>query len=139
MERGVRSTTVRLCRGVTRVSMLTTPHRHHNASPRGRVGRFDSESAYVEGVRAIARFAGRLQVADWERSTPCDGWNVLDVVKHLRSTASDAHLALDDAIGNRPSHVLDVDELARHNTQMMGRLPEARGTVHLQAFLHLAT
>lgn len=41
---------------------------------------------FDRGLDFFAAMAGRLRADDWERATPCAGWNARDVLGHLAST-----------------------------------------------------
>ena len=38
---------------------------------------------FVTGIYEFDAVVKRLAASDWERATPCDRWNVTQMVKHL--------------------------------------------------------
>lgn len=66
----------------------------------------------------LARLLAPLDDAGWHAATPCEGWDVADVVFHLAQTDEAATASAQGRLGARPDGTLldesvaDVDELA---------------------------
>ncbi|GAA1370051.1 hypothetical protein GCM10009661_28470 [Catellatospora chokoriensis] len=71
--------------------------------------------------------------ADWMHSTPCDAWNLFDLVGHLACTAIDAHRTMAKAVRFHPVPVLEEDDLARQNAVDLSglRITSSFGRVRL--------
>ena len=42
-----------------------------------------SDEVFVEGLGFFSAAAGRLEEADWQRPSPCSGWQAIDVLGHV--------------------------------------------------------
>lgn len=96
-------------------------------------------------VRSIERFAERVDRVDddqWDAPTPCDEWNVRDLVNHVCYEQLWApHLVAGDTIdevGSRyDGDVLGVEPTVRFRTAVRGSI-EAFRSAELDATVHLS-
>lgn len=45
------------------------------------------DQAYLGGLEFFGEIVDRVEPADWDRPSPCDGWSALDVLGHVGVTA----------------------------------------------------
>lgn len=89
--------------------------------------------AGIEAVTAVA------ETARPDAATPCSGWRVLDLVRHLEAIAGAYLLWTGSAVGGRVAKLRRAEELSRYNALMLARLPELDLAAHGDRFRLLAT
>lgn len=92
----------------------------------------------LEGVAAIERYAAQVPLGGWYASTPCEGWTLLDLVRHLHATALRYLRLGNEAAATHPAPMLFGAELAGANAEDLSALPVMDGHDHVTAFAETA-
>lgn len=96
-------------------------------------------SSFNEGVEQIQTLTATLSSGDWSRPTPCPEWLVIDLVRHLQTTAARYHHLLDRALAGAPLHVVKGRDLAQLNATMLLGVSPLSGSDHIAEFVRLAS
>jgi Mycothiol maleylpyruvate isomerase N-terminal domain len=89
---------------------------------------------YDEGVDALARWAGGLSDADWERPA-CGAWSAAVVVRHVAAVAVWYHEWLDRAERGDATAPFRASELAAQNELALRALAETTPAAALELFV----